>query len=89
MKKPRLILIEIAVTNSRKVDLATLDSTLPNIRAYQLREFLYPRRKKLRVKIGGECAAIAYYLPNSEAVGEIYSFSYVARINGVGRMWQK
>jgi len=38
--------------NSRKVDLATVDSTLPHIRAYQLREFLYPRRKNLRVQSG-------------------------------------
>jgi hypothetical protein len=89
MKKPRLIPIEIAFTNSRQVDLATLDSTLPHIHSYQLQKFLYPRCKNLRVKVVRKSAATAYSMPNSEAVGEIYSYSYVARINGVGRMWQK
>lgn len=50
MKEPRLLAIDIAFTNSRKVDLATLDSTLPHISVYQLREFLYPRSKNVRVK---------------------------------------
>ena len=45
--------------------------------------------KTSKSKVAREYAAIAYSMPNSEAVGEIYSFSYVARINGVGRMWQK
>jgi len=98
MKKPRLIIIEIASTNSRKVDLATLDSTLPHIHTRwsvltsvftNYENFYTLDTKTSESKVETECVAIAYSMPNSEAVGEIYSFSYVARINGVGRMWQK